>query len=83
MEVKFEVHNPHSTNMFVHAPIDGEMIPAEMRIFEVELKTLDGISGTLKLRFKGAAANTAKSLFLEGAAITASFAATIQDNAAA
>lgn len=74
MEVKFEVHNPHWTNMFVQAPIDGEMIPAEMRIFEVELKTSDTISGTLKLRFKGKAATEARALFIEGASITGTFA---------
>lgn len=73
MEVKFEVHNPHWSNMFVNAPIDGEMIPAEMRIFEVELKTTDEISGTLKLRFKGKAATDAQTMFTEGAVITGSF----------
>ena len=73
MEVKFNVHNPHTTNMFVHAPIDGEMIPAEMRVFEVELINQDALSGGLKLRFKGAAATEAKAMFTEGKEITATF----------
>ena len=73
MEIKFNVHNPHSSNMFVAAQVDGETIPAEMRIFEVELMTTDGLSGTLKLRFKGERAAAARELFAEGNSITAVF----------
>ena len=74
MEVKFEVHNPHISNMYVNAQVDGETVPAEMKIFEVELKTLDGISGTLKLRCKGGQIDAAKAKFTEGATITGTFA---------
>ena len=73
MEVKFSVHNPHTTNMFVAAQVDGETIPAEMRVFEVELLSQDNMSGTLKLRFKGSAAEAAKALFAENAIVTAAF----------
>ena len=71
MEVKFGVHNPHTTNQFVNAQVDGENIAAEMRVFEVELISQDGMSGTLKLRFKGSAAEAAKALFKENGIITA------------
>ena len=75
MDVKFAVHNPHAIPI-VREVMDGDTpVSAEVRGFEVELQTLDGLSGTLKLRFSGAAAKEAAELFTEGANITGSFTA--------
>lgn len=83
MDVKFAVHNPHAIPI-VRQVMDGTTaVSAEVQGFEVELQTVDGLSGTLKLRCTGEAAKTARALFTEGAAITATFAAGPQEPVAA
>lgn len=76
MDVKFGVHNPHQVPIVRQVDIDGETAEAIVNGFEVELQTLDGASGTLKLRFsKKDDIAAAMALFVVDTIVIGSFAA--------
>ena len=73
MDVKFAVHNPHVIPLMREVMDGTTPVTAQVQGFEVELQTVDGLSGTLKLRCSGAQAKEAAALFKDGADITGTF----------
>jgi hypothetical protein len=70
----YVVHNPHDTQVSKIVEINGEPTSTSINGFECELVAQDGLSGTIKLRYIGAAATSARELFTADAAIVATFA---------
>lgn len=66
MKLKFEIHNPHNIPVAKSVMIDGQPVTASLDGFEVTLKSQDGMSGSLTLRFFGMQANEARELFTKG-----------------
>jgi len=74
MQTKFLVQNPHNIPVSKQVDIDGDLTAVSIDGFEVHLLSQDGMSGTLVLRYYGAAAKTARELFVLDAIMTADFA---------
>lgn len=66
MKLNFEIHNPHNIPVAKSVVVDGQAVTASFDGFEVTLKSQDGMSGSLTLRFFGAQANEARDLFTKG-----------------
>jgi len=63
MKVEFRVHGVSKGSANVQTEVDGEMLNASVPCAEVELVTVGGRSGSLTLRFVGAAMQEALDKF--------------------
>jgi hypothetical protein len=75
MEEQYICQNPHMTTSSTRALVDGEEMTVSVEVLECELVALDTSLGSIKLRFKGAEIDGAKSLFVNDSPIAVTFAA--------
>jgi hypothetical protein len=74
MEMKFTVHNPHRTVIGQSVDYRGSPVTADLPCFEAELMSVDGLSGTLKVRVIGGdAIAEAEAIMVSDTVVTASF----------
>jgi hypothetical protein len=73
MKVSYTVHNPHDTPISKVAVLNGEPTSVMVNGFECELRAADESHGSVKLRFFGAAATSARATFTADAVIDATF----------
>jgi hypothetical protein len=75
MQLSFTVHNPHRVPFAQNVEHKGKTVRAALDAFEVELKSNDGVSGTLKLRITGVdEVAEAEKMFVADAVVTFSVA---------
>lgn len=79
MEMKFAVHNPHTSPLTVDAEVQGQPVQAVVSIFECELMSLDGRSGTFKFRSapNAQAVDEARALFQPDVVVIGTFQAEV------
>lgn len=70
MDIKFNVHNVAQSEEQKNVEIGGETVPARVPCTEVELTTDDEAHGSLVLRFRGAKAKEAASIFKVGQSVS-------------
>lgn len=73
MKTEFVVQNPHSIPVTREVDVGGEKVNAAIDGFEVSLRSADGMSGSLVLRYFGQAAKHAKELFVNDDVVEAVF----------
>ncbi len=74
MKVEFKVHGVAQGTANIRTEIEGEMLTASVPCLEVELVTVAERSGSLTLRFVGAAIEEAKEIYVKDAVLTGTFA---------
>lgn len=75
MQTEFKVQNPHSIPVTKTVDVEGEKMQVTIAGFEVQLLSVDGMSGTLVQRFYGADAKAAKELFVNDTIVVADWSA--------
>lgn len=74
LELRYRVHRVSTHPYEVVVEHEGQKVPAQLKLLEVELTSLSTMHGTVTLRFRGAEIDEAREAFAEGEEITLSVA---------